>query len=141
MFTAKSELGIILPLYNLPQRCINNKITKIFSYLGEVFGGLFRLNLYRNILIKEGAMDTLSRRPKIKKTPQQQVVYDYRFDKIDSEEMLELFPLPRYFQIHFNHVHENCEQAKRQIDDLRQKLDRIEQKLDRFLESQNPERP
>ena len=68
-----------------------------------------------------------------KKLLSQRVAQNDRFDSIGTEELLELFPLPRYFQIHFTHIHENCERANSQLDELKQRIDRVEQKLDRLL--------
>jgi hypothetical protein len=51
----------------------------------------------------------------------------------DSNELLESFPLPQYFQVHFSHVHKNLEETSRQIDELRRSIIRLEQKLDRLL--------
>ena len=78
-------------------------------------------------------MDNLTLRVEHKKLPRQQVVQNDRFDSIGTEELLELFPLSRYFQIHFTHVHENCGHAQRQLDELKQSINRVEQKLDRLL--------
>lgn len=79
-------------------------------------------------------MDDFSRRPKTK-TRKKQVEYSYRFEDVGAEELLAQFPLPRYFQIHFSHIHENCEQTKQQVDELKQSIKLVEQKLDRILDA------
>lgn len=78
-------------------------------------------------------MDDFSKRPKKKNLLRKQDNVYYDFDSVDIEELLAEFPLPRYFQIHFSHVHENCEQVKQQFNDLSQRIERIEKKLDRVL--------
>lgn len=81
-------------------------------------------------------MDDYSGRPVMKKKlSTKQAEHNYDFDAFEIEELLEQFPLPRYFQIHFNHVHENCEQVKQQFHELTQRAERIEQKLDRLLDT------
>lgn len=57
----------------------------------------------------------------------------YRAEQLSNEELLDLFPLPRYFQVHFSHLHENLDQTKHQIDELRKENKRLEEKLDRIL--------
>lgn len=80
-------------------------------------------------------MDDFSGRPAVKKRlPTKQADYSYNFDSVDVEELVAQFPLPRYFQIHFSHVHENCEQVKKQFNELSQRVDKIEQKLDKLLD-------
>ena len=79
-------------------------------------------------------MEALSSRSKRRSVAQQHAVYDYCFDSVATEELLELFPLPRYFQIHFNHVHENTDRVKQQCEELEQQVRRIEDKLDRILD-------
>ncbi|MGR9116605.1 MAG: hypothetical protein ACU85E_12630 [Gammaproteobacteria bacterium] len=78
-------------------------------------------------------MDNLSLQPEQKKMSRQRSGQNERFDNIGTEDLLDLFPLPRYFQIHFSHVHDNCEIAKLQVNELRQSVDRVEQKLDQLL--------
>lgn len=85
-------------------------------------------------------MDKLTLRSTHKKLLSQRVVQNDRFDSIGQEELLELFSLPRYFQTHFTYIHENCGQAKRQLDELKQSVDRVEQKLDRLLAALMQER-
>lgn len=78
-------------------------------------------------------MDNLTVQSRHKKLSPSTADNNGRFDSIDAEELLELFPLPRYFQIHFSHVHDNHEHAKLQVDELKQSIHRVEQKLDLLL--------
>ncbi len=50
-----------------------------------------------------------------------------------GDDLLNLFPMPRYFQVHFEYLHANSQELKIQINQLKQSLDRVETKLDRFL--------
>jgi len=47
-----------------------------------------------------------------------------------DSEVLEHFPMPRYFQIHFEHVHDTTEALQREIKQLRQANAGMEAKLD-----------
>ncbi len=50
-----------------------------------------------------------------------------------DDDLIDLFPLPRYFQIHFEHVHDNARDMQGKIDLLTQTLAKVEAKLDRFI--------
>lgn len=50
-----------------------------------------------------------------------------------NDDLIDLFPLPRYFQVHFTHIHENTEVAQHKLDQLKQTLTKLETKLDRFI--------
>ena len=61
-----------------------------------------------------------------------------------EDDLIDLFPLPRYFQVHFEHIHENTHDVKgklnhlnhdmqNQLDQLMQTLAKVEGKLDRFI--------
>ncbi len=78
-------------------------------------------------------MNNMAVRTKQKKIPHQRGMHNYQYDSLGIEELLELFPLPRYFQIHFGHIHDNTEQAMRQLDELKQRIERVEEKLDQLL--------
>lgn len=78
-------------------------------------------------------MDNIAVRGKHKKMPHRQAMHRYQFDAVDAEELQDLFPLPRYFQIHFNHIHENVERLEHQLDELKQSVSRVEDKLDQLL--------
>ncbi len=53
-------------------------------------------------------------------------------NKIKGDE-LEYFPLPRYFQTHFQYIHENTHSAQRELKQLQQYLATIEAKLETLL--------
>ncbi|MGR9051153.1 MAG: hypothetical protein ACU84J_00750 [Gammaproteobacteria bacterium] len=80
-------------------------------------------------------MDNLSLRLDPQKMAPRKSIPKDAYDSVSSEELLELFPLPRYFQIHFGHIHDNAEAAKHQLNELKESLDRVEKKLDRLLAS------
>ncbi|MFZ2169354.1 MAG: hypothetical protein WAW61_06895 [Methylococcaceae bacterium] len=61
-----------------------------------------------------------------------------------EDDLIDLFPLPRYFQIHFEHIHDNSHEVQgklthlnhdlqSQLDQLKQTLAKVEDKLDRFI--------
>lgn len=50
----------------------------------------------------------------------------------EGDDLMDLFPLPRYFQVHFQHVHENSHEIRAQIVQLREYVTQVEMKLDRL---------
>lgn len=50
-----------------------------------------------------------------------------------DDDLIDLFPLPRYFQVHFEYLHDNSQELKIQLNQLKQSLARVEAKLDRFF--------
>jgi hypothetical protein len=61
-----------------------------------------------------------------------------------EDDLIDLFPLPRYFQVHFEHIHDNTHDVQgklthlnhdiqSQLDQLKQSLAQMEGKLDRFI--------
>jgi hypothetical protein len=51
----------------------------------------------------------------------------------EEDDLIDLFPLPRYFQVHFEHIHDNAHDIQSQLDQLKQTLASVEDKLDRFM--------
>jgi hypothetical protein len=51
-----------------------------------------------------------------------------RETEIDS-----LFPMPRYFQVHFEHINERITDLQRQIDFSQNRISEVNAKLDRIL--------
>lgn len=60
-----------------------------------------------------------------------------QLESLTEDDLLKLFPLPRYFQVHFQHVHENADNAQRKIDQLQRHMIRLEAKLDILLAALN----
>ncbi len=54
--------------------------------------------------------------------------------QIREAELLKLFPLPRYFQIHFQHTHENADELKSELAEVKHTVQQINAKLDLLLE-------
>ena len=52
---------------------------------------------------------------------------------IKEDDLIDLFPLPRHFQVHFEHILENTRDAPGKLDRLTQTLVTVEGKLDRFI--------
>ena len=61
-----------------------------------------------------------------------------------EDDLIDLFPLPRYFQVHFEHIHDNTHDVQgklnhlnhdiqSQLDQIKQSLANVEIKLDRFI--------
>ncbi len=63
---------------------------------------------------------------------------------IKEDNLIDSFPLPRYFQVHFEHIHDNTHDVQgklnhlnhdiqNQLDQLKQTLAKLEDKLDRYM--------
>jgi len=63
---------------------------------------------------------------------------------LKEEDLIGLFPLPRYFQIHFEHIHDNAHELQgklnhlnhdlqNQLDLIKESLVKVESTLDRFI--------
>ena len=61
-----------------------------------------------------------------------------------EDDLINLFPLPRYFQVHFEHIHDNTHDVQgklnhlnhdiqSQLDQIKQTLAKVEDKLDKFI--------
>jgi hypothetical protein len=61
-----------------------------------------------------------------------------------EDDLIDLFPLPRYFQVHFEHIHDSTNNVQgklnhlnhdiqSQLDHLKETLATVEGKLDRFI--------
>ena len=50
----------------------------------------------------------------------------------EGDDLLDLFPLPRYFQVHFQHVHENSRDIQAQMMQLKEYVTQVDVKLDRL---------
>ena len=51
----------------------------------------------------------------------------------DNDDLLSSFPLPRYFQIHFQHIHERTDNVHQELAELKLYVNKIETKLDALL--------
>ena len=62
----------------------------------------------------------------------------------NKEDLIDLFPLPRYFQVHFDHIHDKTDAIEQkinhvnqdlcsQLEQLKQSLGVVENKLDLFF--------
>jgi len=60
---------------------------------------------------------------KIHKLPQKMSEYEYI-----EEEVQAYFPQPKYFQIHFQHCHENAKKAQQELDTLKKHVITVEEK-------------
>lgn len=77
-------------------------------------------------------------RSKRKKGNMQFSADEYKFNALCEEELLRLFPSPRYFQIHFGHVHEKVELANTRLTELMQSIERLESRLDQLRTGSEP---
>lgn len=66
----------------------------------------------------------------ISKRPE--AVNDY--SQLSELELINLFPLPRYFQIHFQHLHDNIETLKADTQSLKRSVLEMNTKLDLLLQ-------
>ncbi len=60
------------------------------------------------------------------KTPQQ-------CELNEQDDLLQSFPLPRYFQVHFQHIHERTDDIHQELAELKNYVNRLETKLDTLL--------
>lgn len=49
--------------------------------------------------------------------------------------LIDSLPLPRYFQMHFEYIHDNTQELRAQVNQLTQTLAHLENKLDQLLGS------
>ena len=63
---------------------------------------------------------------------------------IKEDDLIDSFPLPRYFQVHFEHIHDSTHDLRgkldhlnhdmqSQLDQLKKTLTKLEDKLDRYM--------
>lgn len=51
----------------------------------------------------------------------------------DNDDLIDLFPLPRYFQVHFQHVHENTHDLQGELAQLKDYVTKVDEKLERLM--------
>lgn len=56
------------------------------------------------------------------------------YAQLSAAELLKLFPLPRYFQIHFQHIHENADQFKEELAEIKHTTQQLNAKLDMLIQ-------
>lgn len=54
-----------------------------------------------------------------------------------ESDLIELFPLPKYFQIHFQYIHESNNMLKNELSQMTQQLMAMEAKLNQLMQSDN----
>lgn len=52
---------------------------------------------------------------------------------IQPDDPIELFPQPRYFQIHFQNIHDNTDALRKELNQLKRHTANVEAKLDMLL--------
>ncbi len=50
-----------------------------------------------------------------------------------DDDLIHLFPLPRYFQVHFQHVHENTQALQGELTQLKDYVAKVDEKLERLM--------
>ncbi|WP_027148755.1 hypothetical protein [Methylobacter tundripaludum] len=50
-----------------------------------------------------------------------------------DDDLIDLFPLPRYFQVHFQHVHENSHDLQGELVQLKDYVAKVDEKLERLM--------
>lgn len=50
-----------------------------------------------------------------------------------DDDLIDLFPLPRYFQVHFQHIHENTHDLQGELVQLKQNVAKVDEKLERLM--------
>lgn len=81
---------------------------------------------------KEGEMNALKLVQKSKADPiTARLPENSSIEKEDD--LIDLFPLPRYFQVHFQHVHENSYDLQRELAQLKGYVVKVDEKLERLI--------
>jgi hypothetical protein len=50
-----------------------------------------------------------------------------------DDELIDLFPLPRYFQVHFQQMHENTQELKSELAQLKDYVAKVDNKLEQLM--------
>jgi len=50
-----------------------------------------------------------------------------------EDDLIDLFPQPRYFQVHFQHVHENAHDLRGELAQLKDYVTKVDEKLERVM--------
>jgi hypothetical protein len=51
----------------------------------------------------------------------------------ENDDLIDLFPLPRYFQVHFQHVHDNSHDLQGELAQLKDYVAKVDEKLERMM--------
>ncbi|MGZ5054011.1 MAG: hypothetical protein ACXWAT_03585 [Methylobacter sp.] len=74
-------------------------------------------------------METLKLVQKFKKENPSKTPYCIKAE----DEPINLFPQPRYFQVHFQHVHENAHDLRGELAQLKDYVTKVDEKLERVM--------
>jgi allophanate hydrolase subunit 1 len=58
-----------------------------------------------------------------------------------TDNLVDCFPSPRYFQVHFQHIHENNLQLRNELAQLKDSVAQTDKKIERFLALLSPADP
>ncbi len=72
----------------------------------------------------------LSQQHKVKR---QLVKNSQQYEREDHDNLLESFPLPKYFQVHFQQIHERTDDVYQELAELKDYVYRLEIKLDLLI--------
>lgn len=56
------------------------------------------------------------------------------YAQLSETDLVQLFPLPRYFQIHFQHAHENIDELKKELANLENTISQMNSKIDLLIQ-------
>lgn len=56
------------------------------------------------------------------------------YTQLNEAELLKLFPQSRYFQIHFQHLHDNADEIKAELAECKQISSQLNAKLDALMQ-------
>jgi hypothetical protein len=87
-------------------------------------------------LNEEGEMKTLKRVQETKREKITAKSPKNRRVEIDDD-LIDLFPLPRNFQVHFQHMHENTNETKSELAQLKDYVAKVDERLERLLALSN----
>ncbi len=72
----------------------------------------------------------LSQQHKVKR---QLVKTSQQYERENHDNLLESFPLPKYFQVHFQQIHERTDDVHQELAALKEYVHRLETKLDLLI--------
>lgn len=62
------------------------------------------------------------------------------YAQLSEADLVKLFPLPRYFQIHFQYAHENIGELKAELATLKKTVSQMDAKIDLLIQLLNQTR-
>lgn len=90
------------------------------------------MGCYRGVLKMEVFKLVSKQKNNLTKLNAQTQVVEYA--QLSEAELLKLFPLPRYFQVHFQYIHENADAFKTELSEIKSATLQLNEKLDLLMQ-------